>query len=111
MIFGVFAALSLRAIGFDHLHHEICSNCCQSGEMCMADPFDTNLPGDDQQDDKDSSSGHKHNGCCATGMVLFVDNSLNCRLGVPGSSLFRVRHDGEVPPEKPYLSSEKPPLI
>lgn len=111
MIVGVFVALSLRAIGLDHLHHQISSNCCQSVEMSLDDQLDTDSPDDDQQDDKNCPTDHEHHGCCSTGLPLIVDNSFICRLGVPGSSLLGVRHEGEVPPEGPFLASEKPPLI
>lgn len=111
MIVGVFVALSLRAIGFDHLYHDTRSDCCQSVEMCEDGQLDTDLPDDDQQDDKSCPPDHEHHGCCTVAMPLVLDNSFICRLGVPGSSLLGVRHEGEVPPEGPFLASEKPPLI
>lgn len=110
MIVGVFVALSLRAIGLDHLHHEIRSNCCKSIELSLDGELDTDLPDDDQQDDKNGPPDHEHGSCCSAS-PLTIDTSFICRLGVPGSSLLGVRHEGEVPPEGPFLASEKPPLI
>ncbi|GAA5117509.1 hypothetical protein JIN84_17255 [Luteolibacter yonseiensis] len=110
MIVGVFVALSLRAIGFDHLH-DIRSNSCSTIEMSADSQLDADLPDDDQQDDKGCPPDHEHHNCCSSGLPLSLDSSYICRLGVPGSSLLGVRHEGEVPPEGPFLASEKPPLI
>ena len=43
--------------------------------------------------------------------ALIMLGSMNRQPGIPGSSLLGVRHEGEVPPEGPFLGSEKPPLI
>ena len=111
MIVGVFVALSLRAIGFDHSHEVIGSKCSHSVEKCQESQLDTNLSDDDEQDEKSCPPDHEHHGCCTTALPLIADHSFTCRLGIPGSSLLGVRHDGEVPPEGPFLASEKPPLI
>lgn len=44
-------------------------------------------------------------------MPLTVEIQQICRIGVSGLHLFGFRHEGELPPEEPVLSSEKPPLI
>jgi hypothetical protein len=44
-------------------------------------------------------------------MPLIVESNAACRSGVPGSSQLGFRHEGEDPPEGPFLGSEKPPLI
>ena len=111
MIVGVFVALSLRTSGFNHSHEEIGSKCSHSVEICQESELDTDLPDDDQQDDKSCPPDHEHHGCCNAALPLIGDSNFICRLGVPGSSLLGVRHEGEVPPEGPFLASEKPPLI
>ncbi len=40
-----------------------------------------------------------------------MENHFMGRLGVSESILLGVGHESEIPPEKPFLSSEKPPLI
>ena len=111
MIVGVFVALSLRAIGFDHSHEDLGSKCNHSVKMCQESQLDTDLSDDDPQDDKNCPPDHEHHGCCTAALPLTLDSNSICRLGVPGSSLLGVRHEGEVPPEGPFLASEKPPLI
>lgn len=110
MIVGVFVAVSLRAIGFEH-YHDTRYKCCQPGETPADSQLDQDLPDDDQQDDQDDPTGHEHHNCCSSGLPLIIDNGSNSRLGVPGSSRLGILHEGEVPPDGPFLSEDKPPLI
>lgn len=55
---------------------------------------------------------HHHTSCCSHhGMPLSLAEKLGDRFGNPGSFLPRNRHESEIPPDSPFLGSEKPPLI
>jgi hypothetical protein len=104
--------LSLRVFGSVDLHESNQSNCVQPVEACCQDHSNPPSPQDHQHDGKDCPlEHHHHHGYCSHGLPLTVDQNLQYRFGFPDSSLLGVRHDGEVPPDGPYLSSEKPPLI
>lgn len=70
-----------------HQHHH------EDGEKCPADHH------------------HHHTGCCVHGSPLAMNNDLGCHVGVLVGRLVGIRQDGEIVPEGPFLSSEKPPLI
>jgi hypothetical protein len=111
MLLGVFVALSLRAFGIHHFHEETGSKCTHSAEICHKSPSVANVGDDDQKDNKSCPPDHEHHSCCSSALPLIVDSDSICWLGILESSLLGVRHDGEVPPEEPFLASEKPPLI
>ena len=86
--------------------------CAQSTDTCCQDHHDAPGPEKHHHDGDDCPLDHHHHfGCCSQALPLTVENNLICRLGIPGSSLLSVLHEGEVPPEAPVLGSEKPPLI
>ena len=109
MVFCVLAGIHSRVLSSDAEGPDTCSlsvsECCP--DVCEAGgPDETHHDGDNCPPDH-----HHHPGCCFHAMPLTVESDLTCRLGVPGSSLTGIRHEGDVPPEEPFLSSEKPPLI
>ncbi|MES2657182.1 MAG: hypothetical protein V4689_01120 [Verrucomicrobiota bacterium] len=112
MIVGVFVALSLRAVGVDYSHEKITASCCHSVETCSESDPGANFPDGHQHDGEKCPLGHHHHkGCCSNAQPLTVENDHFRQPGIPGSLLSGVRHEGEVPPEGPFLASEKPPLI
>jgi hypothetical protein len=64
-----------------------------------------------REDDKCPSDHHHHSGCCSHPLPLTVGNDPVCRLGISDSSDIGVSHESDLPPEEPFLSPEKPPLI
>ena len=112
MIVGVFVAVSLRAVGFEHSQVKIQSSCCHTVETCSeSDPGNSCPDGHQHDGEKCPQNHHHHKGCCSSAQPLTVENDHLRQPGIPGSSLLGVRHEGEVPPEGPFLGSEKPPLI
>ena len=113
MMVGVLLGLSLRVIGSVDLHPLTQANCANLIEACCQDHSDVSAPQDHQHEEgKDCPlEHHHHHGNCSHVLPVMVDQNFQCRFGVPDSSLLGVRHEGEVPPDGPYLSSEKPPLI
>jgi hypothetical protein len=93
--------------------------------VCAADPCDViekmhaqehsghdHDPGKpcDPSHDKDCPLEHHSHGCLCHAMPL-VPASDPISLQVPCRSLARLAHDGENPPDGPFLSEDKPPLI
>jgi hypothetical protein len=112
MIVGVFVAFSLRAAGVEFSHDKFASGCCHSVETCSESNLGTTLPDGHQHDgEKCPQDHHHHKGCCTNSQPLTVENDYLRQPGIPGSLLLGVRHEGEMPPEGPFLGSEKPPLI
>ncbi|MES2439018.1 MAG: hypothetical protein V4584_08120 [Verrucomicrobiota bacterium] len=108
MVFSVLAGLNVRVLAAD----VGCAEACTRSVTCCDDHHETHAPASHQHDGKDCPMDHHHHhDCCSHTLPLTLDHTLTCRLGIPGSSLLGVRHEGEVPPEGPFLSSEKPPLI
>jgi len=54
---------------------------------------------------------HHHHACCAHGLVLGLNSHGDCKPGLLASAFAGFRNQGDVPPEEPFLGSEKPPLI
>ena len=66
----------------------------------------------DSHDDKNCPPGeHHHHSCCSHALPLTLENHVTCWVGVTESSLLGVCLESDVPPEEPFLGSEKPPLI
>lgn len=104
LLFGVLAGLSARVLATQG--HSICQACSHADEHGMHHHH----PGHGHED-CDPDQPHHHD-CCSPVQPLGVENHSPCRLGFsPESLLLGVRHEGELPPEEPFLSSEKPPLI
>ena len=122
MVLCVIAGLNSQAIAAYCSDPAACSHvadtCCQSGEeidSCDAthagqthigEPKDGHREGDDCRADD-----HHHHTCCSLGLVLGLDSHGDCKPGVPVSAFAGFRNQGDVPPEEPFLGSEKPPLI
>jgi hypothetical protein len=109
MIFGLLAGISARLLAFNtHSHFHAASmedSCCHDHDHHGPSPEPHS------HDGKDCPPDHHHHGCCCVAMPLTLENAHACRLGISGMSVFGMLHEGEVPPEEPLLSSEKPPLI
>jgi hypothetical protein len=110
LVFGVFAGLGLRAVAADAGHTAMCaedsSHCGQSGH--------DHHHGHDSHDHEDEDcppDHHHHYGCCFQGMPMTAEMANACRISDPSASFLGVRHECEVPPDGPFLSSEKPPQI
>ncbi|MGL4399675.1 MAG: hypothetical protein ACRCXD_07380 [Luteolibacter sp.] len=102
LLFGVFAGLNARVLA------------PQGDSVCLAchhaEDHGTHHHGHSHED-CDPDHPHHHD-CCSPVQPLGVENHSPCRLGFsPESFLLGVRQEGELPPEEPFLSSEKPPLI
>jgi hypothetical protein len=54
---------------------------------------------------------HHDHGCFCHGMPLVASGESAISLQVPCTNLSRLAHDGEIPPDGPFLSEDKPPLI
>jgi len=114
LVFGVFAGLNLRVLASDHAHPP------KTGQDC-SDHHDHHHPAEDlhspHSDDcptggkHDGEGHHHHHGCCSPAQPLTIENDHLRQPYLPDSSLVGVRHDCEVPPDEPFLGSEKPPLI
>jgi hypothetical protein len=113
MVICTLAGLSGRIFA---VNHASAASCVKSSETCCQDLHDSSLPEnhhhDDGSDCPPEHHHHHHHGCCSQPMPpLALDDDFICRLGTAESSLLGVRHEGEVPPEGPFLGLEKPPLI
>ena len=105
--FGVFAGPILLVLAS-------CESCVASettGHRC------TNVPNASQRNGQNQGSekcpvDHHHTSCCSHHvMPLSLAEKSGDRFGNPGSFLPRNRHESEIPPDSPFLGSEKPPLI
>ena len=110
---GILVGLSFRVFGAVDLHLAIEKSCDQHVEVCCNDHSDVPAPHDHSHEKGNDCplEHHHHHGNCSHVLPLIVDQTFQCRVEIPDSSLLGVRHEGEVPPDGPYLSSEKPPLI
>lgn len=90
-------------------------SCVRPVESCCESHHDSSPKETHHHEDGDDCPlehhHHHHGGCSQPLPPLAVDSDFICSLGVPESSLLGVRHEGEVPPEGPFLCLEKPPLI
>lgn len=109
MVICTLAGLNARVLAADASRVAV---CVKSADTCCQDHHDAPAPEEHHHDGDDCPTDHHHHfGCCSLAQPLTVENNLNGRLGIPGSSLLGVLHESEVPPEAPVLGSEKPPLI
>jgi hypothetical protein len=104
MVFCVMSGLNVRVIGADHSHLDqhpaSMGGCCEHEE----------LPAHPHDDGNHDGDCHHHH-CCVQAQPMTMESEHSNRLAVPASRRLALRHEGEFPPEKPFLSSEKPPLI
>jgi len=109
MVLGVLAGLNLRAFSADGDHRAVCpekmDQCCETGGSSL--PASSH----DHEDGDCPPDHHHHHECCFHVVPLTVDQETESLLRDPASTFLGFRHDGEVPPDGPFLSSEKPPLI
>ena len=112
MVVSALAGLNARSLGTNVI---LLGDCSHPAEVCyQEDPHAACAPLDSHggnHDDCPPGDHHHHSCSCSHALPLTVENNLPCRLGDSGSSLLGARHEGEVPPEGPFLGSEKPPLI
>jgi hypothetical protein len=105
----VFAGFSARAMTTEASRATTCSH---SSDVCCQDHHDQSERHDGHHDgDGCPLDHHHHQGCCSLSQPLAIENHFMGRLGVAESVLLSAGHESEMPPEKPFLSSEKPPLI
>jgi len=108
MVFCLLAGLNAQALAAEFGHAGGCSHV----QEISCDHSHREAPDDHRHDgEKCPQDHHHHHGCCSTAQPLTIENDHLRRPCIPGSSLLGVRHEGEVPPEEPFLASEKPPLI
>ena len=106
VLLGVCAGLHARAFAADpcevmekmHVHGDA-GDCHEPGSPC------------DSSHDKQCPADHHHHGCFCHGMPLVASGDSAISLQVACSILTRLAHDGENPPDGPFLSEDKPPLI
>jgi hypothetical protein len=98
------AGLNVRVIGADHAHsnpqHMSADTCCEH----------------EKQPDRPHDNGHHdgdchHHHCSMQAQPMTLESDHFIRFVTPDSQRLVIRHEGEFPPEEPFLSSEKPPLI
>ena len=112
MIVCTLAGLNARVLGDDANRLTGCSHLAEP--CCQDDHHDATAPEDPHGHGDECPPGDHHHhscGCTSHAMPLSVESDLISRLGIPEPSLLGVRHEGDVPPEGPFLGSEKPPLI
>jgi hypothetical protein len=108
MMLGLLTGLNIRVIASSI---DQSGTCSQTVESCCSHSNKDAPDGHQHDGQKCPESHHHHKGCCSNVQPLTVENDHLRQPGSPGFSLLGVRHEGEVPPEGPFLSSEKPPLI
>ncbi|MEO5913904.1 MAG: hypothetical protein ABIS50_06700 [Luteolibacter sp.] len=107
-VFCVFAGLNARVFA---VNCSSTSGCGQAVESCCGDHQASEAPQENHHDEDGCPMEHHHHGFCSHGLPLGLDFQTPTRLGVPGSALLSFRHEGDFPPDGPFLGSEKPPLI
>ncbi len=90
------------------------ADCCGAGESTdgceQVHLTDDGAPREHPAGD-DCPVEHDHGCYCAQGFALDAGQPAASRLDLPKNSRTGVRHEDEAPPEGPFLSGEKPPLI
>ena len=108
LAFCVFAGLNARVLAVTCTS---ASECGKVTESCCQDDNALGSPADEHHDGGDCPMEHHHHGLCSHGLPLGVDIQTPARLTLPGSLKLSFRHEGDMPPDGPFLGSEKPPLI
>jgi hypothetical protein len=106
ILLGVIAGMQGRALASDpcevmettHLHGNH-GHQDEPGKSC------------DPCHDKQCPLDHHNHGCFCHGMPLVPAFDSFISLQVPCRSLSRLEHDGDNPPDGPFFSEDKPPLI
>jgi len=110
MVFCVLAGLHASAAASDVCRLTACSESadhCNSMDTCgLSSQKDLHHEGDPCPMDH-----HHHCGDCTHAPALTVESVPACQLGLVGSLVLGVCHESDLPPEEPFLGSEKPPLI
>lgn len=108
VVFCVAFGLGARVLAADTSRVAICTE----STTCCDHPHEVKTPAEHQHNGEDCPlEHHHHHGCCSHSSPLTLDSTLIYRLGIPVGLLLAIRHEGEITPEGPFLSSEKPPLI
>jgi hypothetical protein len=102
----------LVGLGAQVLRITVGGAICPHSKVTCCENHLAEMPLDDHDnDDGGPCEHHHHHGCCSHPLPLTLDTTLVYRLGIPGGSLLAIRHESEITPEGPFLSSDKPPLI
>ncbi|MEO8615122.1 MAG: hypothetical protein ABI600_08285 [Luteolibacter sp.] len=101
------AGLNARALTVDGGRP---SACAEKNSHCYESET---LPQHSQDHDGEDCplDSHHHHCCCFYVGALVLEIDAECHLTHPSASFSGFRHEGEIPPDGPFLSSEKPPLI
>ena len=102
LVLGVSVGLSARVLA---------SSCDLVLDPCCQEQHHSSTTPGDHHDGDNCPVEHHHQGCCSLGLLLGMESDMLVRLGVPGTELESFRHEGELVPDEPFLSLEKPPLI
>jgi hypothetical protein len=102
LMFGVFAGLNSRVIAVDGT----CVACFEDGGSSYKETPQKGDPGDNK-----CPVDHHHNGCCCHVQLVAAAEKAEAKSGQPVLLLPRDRHESDMAPDGPFLSSEKPPLI
>lgn len=109
MVLGVFAGVNLRAYPANGDHGTVCA---EKVDECCGNDASSLATSSHDHDDGDCPPNHHHDHqCCLHVVPLSIDQEAVSLLQDPASTFLGFSHEGEVPPDGPFLSSEKPPLI
>ena len=107
LVFGVLAGLNLRALSASGSSLTMCaeeiSHCCGNDA--------SQHQGQNHEGHECPLNDHHHHGCCFHVLTLILGTDAEWKFTLSSSSFAGFRHEGEIPPDGPFLGSEKPPLI
>ena len=106
MFLGIFAGLGLPLLAGEEncvMNLNMTGNCCRNN-------FDASQQNSQNRGEKKCPANHHHCKCCTHVMSELTEKD-DSSVGNASNSVPRCRHENEVPPDGPFLSSEKPPLI
>ena len=109
MVLFVMAGLNARVLATNAAH---AATCAHAEEVCCDHSHDgSSKECQHEGEDCPKDHHHHHHNCCSAAQPLTVGNDHFFPMCLAGSSLSGIRHEGDMLPEEPFLSSEKPPLI
>ena len=108
LFFCVFVGLNARVFAGNCISTSECGHVVES---CCGDHQVSKAPEENRHDEDSCPMEHHRHTCCSHGLPVGIDFQVPTKVAVPGSVLLAFLHEGDLPPEEPFLGSEKPPLI